>query len=235
MTKSTFALPLSIVVLSVSSLLAPGQQPIPRPVPTLPQPVSSPVVSPEPAGTIHLQNPLDATSLADFLNIHGWEFSLTSSGNQSKFCYRLVVYLDSKPVGQTAWQSDSTEWGREKYQYFKIILENVEEGIKFSINRRFPTFIRSTIKLETKLRPDYFVGIPRLNKDGSITLAFHPKDKIYVYDDSVIAPSIGHMVLVLETKEESEPAGAGQPDTKPADESPVKDQPSTPTPKDAPR
>ena len=32
-----------------------------------------------------------------------------------------------------------------------------------------------------------------------------------------------------------EPAGAGQPATKPADKPPVKDQPSTPTPKDGPR
>jgi len=34
---------------------------------------------------------------------------------------------------------------------------------------------------------------------------------------------------------EAEPAGSDQPATKPADKSPVKDQPSTPTPKDGPR
>jgi hypothetical protein len=37
------------------------------------------------------------------------------------------------------------------------------------------------------------------------------------------------------TSNEGEQAGAGQPATQPADKVPVKDQPSTPTPKDAPR
>ena len=36
-------------------------------------------------------------------------------------------------------------------------------------------------------------------------------------------------------KSKAEPAGAGQPATKPADKPPLKDQPSTPTPKDGPR
>jgi hypothetical protein len=43
------------------------------------------------------------------------------------------------------------------------------------------------------------------------------------------------LVLQADWTKKAQPAGAGQPATKPADKPPVKDQPSTPTSKDAPR
>lgn len=208
MNKTTFSLPLSIVILSVSSMLATGQQPKSRPLPPQTAPEDSRIQT----------QPFDVSSLADFLNVQGWTFDLPASGTQARFCYRLVAYLDGKAVGQTAWKVDSTTWGREKNQRFTIVLGDVDEGIKFLI-RTNSAAIRSTIKLDTNLRANYFLQTPRRNKDGSVTLAYHPKDELY--DDSLITPSTGRMVVVLETKEESEQKAAGPPDAKPTDKPPV--------------
>ena len=214
MNQLTFALPLSIVVLTVSSLLATGQQPRSEPViPPVPRSGSQPVPNDELLST----RPLDATSLASFLDVQGGSFDLSASGTQSKFAYRLIVYLEGKPVGQIPWQFDSTEWGRYTNQRFTIMLKNEEEGIKFQVAHNYSGAIVRTIKLESKTRPNYFRAIK--NKDGSISLFAKWKDGT-VRDLDL---SSGNMVIVLETKEESEPAGADQPATKSADKVPAKD------------
>lgn len=212
MNKTTFLLQLSIVILSVSSMLATGQQPRARPIPPQTAPEDSRIQT----------QPLDVFSLAEFFNVHGWTFDLPASGNQDRFCYRLAAYIDGKAAGQTAWKVDSTTWGRDKNQRFTIVLGDVEEGIKILI-RTNSAVIRSTIKIDTKMRANYFLQTPKRNKDGSVTLAYLPKDDLH--DDSVIAPSSGRMVVVLETKEESEQEGAGIPDAKPADKPTVNESP----------
>ncbi len=219
-------MPLSIGVLAVSSLLATGQQSRSGPVIA---PVQSPVSQPGPDDKLLSIRPLNTARLADFLGVQGGSFSFTTSGTQSRTGYRLLVYLEGKPVGQIPWQFESTMWGRQKDQELTIILMNVEEGIKVSLDINGKAVIGRTIKLESKTRPDYFRPIK--NKDGSVSLSAKWKDGTLMDLD----PSTGNMVVVLEAKEESEQAGADQPATKPADKPPVKDQPSAPTSKDSPR
>ena len=55
---------------------------------------------------------------------------------------------------------------------------------------------------------------------------------IYSNDGDVPILLAGARAII---EEEAEQAGADQPATRPADKAPAKDQPSTPTPKDAPR
>lgn len=226
MNNLTFVMPLSIGVLAVSSLLATGQQSRSGPVIA---PVQSPVSQPGPDDKLLSIRPLNTARLADFLGVQGGSFSFTTSGTQSRTGYRLLVYLEGKPVGQIPWQFESTMWGRQKDQELTIILMNVEEGIKVSLDINGKAVIGRTIKLESKTRPDYFRPIK--NKDGSVSLSAKWKDGTLMDLD----PSTGNMVVVLEAKEESEQAGADQPATKPADKPPVKDQPSAPTSKDSPR
>lgn len=261
-TKLPFLFPLSIVLLSVSSLLATAQQPAQEPrrivvdPPTVPggeghqavqqaelarqqavqqaaqpglQPARKPRLRVDPPtvpGGVREKiepralspQPLDATALASFLNVHGGTFDLSTSGSQSRYCYRLIVYLDGKPVGETAWKSDSTQWGRMKFQRFTTILGNVDEGITFWVSHN-SAVTRGTIKLETKLRPNYFPQEPITNKEGSISLAANIKDD--VLKDST--PSTGQMVVVLETKESED--GADQPATRSESKSEGGDEP----------
>ncbi len=226
MNKLTFAMPLSIGVFAVSSMLATGQQSKSGPVIV---PVQSPVSQPVPGDELLSIRPLNTARLADFLGVQGGSFSFTTSGTQSRTGYRLLVYLEGKPVGQIPWQFESSMWGRQKDQELTIILMNVEDGIKVSLDINGKAVIGRTIKLESKTRPDYFRPIK--NKDGSVSLSAKWKDGTLKDLD----PSTGNMVVVLEAKEESEQAGTDQPAINPADKVRAKDQPSSPTSKDGPR
>ena len=206
--------------------------PQPQAVPARSRDVRQPpqVILPQQPHTPVIQTqPLNVTRLADFLGVQGGSFSITTSGTQSRTGYRLMVYLEGKPVGQIPWQFESTMWGRQEHQQLTVILMSVEEGIKVSLDINGVGVIGCTIKLDSKTRTDYFWPIK--NKDGSISLSAKWKDGTLMDLD----PSTGNMVVVLEVKEESEPAGADQPATNPADKVPAKDQPSPPTSKDGPR
>lgn len=71
-------------------------------------------------------------------------------------------------------------------------------------------------------------GFPYLSPNGYLF-------RIRTVENRIFNFSVSDGKLIGVEKYKSEPAGADQPATKPADKPPVKDQPSTPTPKDAPR
>lgn len=227
MNKQTIISSVFFAALSVYSHAESEPQPQVLPAPSrvvrrqahLPQEQSSPQLE---------TRPLNATRLADFLGVQGGSFSVTTSGTQLRTGYRLIVYLEGKPIGQIPWQFAPTSWGRQKYQELTVILMSVEEGIKVSLDINGAAVIARTIKLESKTRSDYFRPIK--NKDGSISLSAKWKDGTLMDLD----PSTGAMVVVLEIKEESEPAGADQSATNPENTAPAKDQPSPPTTKDSP-
>ena len=67
------------------------------------------------------------------------------------------------------------------------------------------------------------------------TLCFQAKG-FYRNNGKAFSETIDLKFKIIDpSKSESEQAGADQPATKPADKAPVKDQPTTPTPKDSPR
>jgi hypothetical protein len=85
------------------------------------------------------------------------------------------------------------------------------------------------------------------NDTVQITWTIFANDRVYMITGSMIGKDLTEseakratavlMGIEINTKTQSdaEPTGAAQPATKPADKPPVKDRPSTPTPKDAPR
>ena len=76
--------------------------------------------------------------------------------------------------------------------------------------------------------------------EGGASFVF-PKDARFTYEASSYINKDGYALIVARRvpvptdSKDAEQPGAGQPATQPADNAPAKDQPSTPTPKDAPR
>ncbi|SHI51494.1 hypothetical protein SAMN02745181_0294 [Rubritalea squalenifaciens DSM 18772] len=145
--------------------------------------------------------PFPSSDLASYLNLYAASFELTASGKQESFGSRIVVYLDGKEIASSTLSQDGTGAGKRAKQEYSIVLEDNEEGIKFWIQHNNASR-RGLLEIPKKHRPDTFLPTPAINKDGSITFAV--KDTDNGFNDEDMAPSTGHLVIVLETKESHE-------------------------------
>lgn len=145
------------------------------------------------------QEPLEAADLAAYHGLYAASFSLQATGTQETFFSRIAIYIDGELHRATAWQGDSTYAGEAKLQKFTVIYKERKNELEFWIKHNAGAR-RVSLDLYQKFHPNVTSPVPRRNLDGSISFAMRHKD--YVAEGKDWAPSTGHVVIVMETREE---------------------------------
>jgi hypothetical protein len=133
---------------------------------------------------------------------------------QGYFAYEVSILGDEGQTGGGAWTLMYRNTNGDKIQF----------GIYFPEDRCFVAVIPKNGKYSEN----------EYTRDGRVSPQWNEWQKKLREDEEknerFLRPADPEV-----SKEGTEPAGADQPDTQPADKHPVKDQPSPPTSKDAPR